>query len=131
MIKFVTKNYVRSCSIFGVGGLSLDFGRLTCCLSVGRRGCLSVVAGALLLERCRCHAFQLAFLSFCSYGVFCVGMLSIHNSNRDNKSNSRTISTKEKVAWKMLGVSVWLLLLLSCCDASALTCSQELPGVAI
>ena len=95
--KFGTKNDVGSCTSFGVGGLSLDLGRLTCGLSVGHRGCLSVVAGALLLERCCCHAFQLAFpfFLFCSYGVFCVGVLGTHNSNRHNKSNSSISSTRE------------------------------------
>ena len=86
VIKFDTNNYVRSCSIFGVGRLALDFGRLTCGLGVGRRCCWSVVAGALLLERCCCHAFQLASpFCFLSYGVFCVGMLSTNNSNSHNK----------------------------------------------
>ena len=68
------------------GMLVFHFGRLTCGLGAGRRRCWSVVAGALLLEHCCSHAFQLAFFFLFS---------CIENRNRHNSSNNSTSATRE------------------------------------
>ena len=95
------------------GMLVFHFGRLTCGLGAGRRRCWSVVAGALLLEHCCSHAFQLAFF-FCFCFLVLIIVIVIMKV-----IVVLVLLGKMVLAWKILGLRVWLLLLLSFCVASA------------
>ena len=98
-----------------------------------------IVAGALLLEHCCWSVVAVTrsccvpFPSFCflmaCFVLQCLVLIIVIVIIKVIVVVA--VLGKMVLAWKMLGLSIWLLLSLSFCDASALTCSQDLPGVAI